>query len=256
VAGSKRERELARAKYERQQARRAQSDDKRRKRTQVIASVVIGALVLAGFAALAVSLRHKSASTSAAAVDSNRAVCLYSPSGTAARKVTAPDVSTSLSPATKTATLALTQGTVTIELLNAKAPCTVNSFAHLAKSSYYANTPCHRLTTSSTLKVLQCGDPTGTGSGGPGYSFADENLTGATYPAGTVAMANSGPNTNGSQFFLVYGDSQLPAQYTPFGKVTGGLDVLHKIAAAGVKGGGEDGAPTTPVTLKSVTVEG
>ena len=256
MAGSKRERELARAKYERQQARRQQTSDKRRKRTQVIASVVIGALVLSGFAALAVALRHRSASTSSAAVDSNRTVCLYSPSGTAARKVDAPDVSTSLSPATKTATLVLSQGTVTVDLFNAKAPCTVNSFAHLAASGFYANTPCHRVTTSATLKVLQCGDHSGTGSGGPGYSFADENLTGATYPAGTVAMANSGPNTNGSQFFLVYGDSQLPAQYTPFGKVTGGLDVLQKIGAAGVKGGGQDGAPATPVTLKSVTVEG
>jgi peptidyl-prolyl cis-trans isomerase B (cyclophilin B) len=256
VAGSKRERELARAKYERQQARRQLAHSKRRKRTQVIASVVVGALVLAGFAALAVALRHKGSSTSSAAVDSNRTVCLYTPSGTAARKVSVPDLSTSLSPATKTATLDLTQGAVTVELYNSKAPCTVNSFTHLASSGFYTNTPCHRLTTSATLKVLQCGDPTGTGSGGPGYSFADENLTGATYPAGTVAMANSGPNTNGSQFFLVYGDSQLPASYTPFGKVTAGLDVLQKIGAAGVKGGGQDGAPATPVILKSVTVAG
>ena len=76
--------------------------------------------------------------------------------------------------------------------------------------------------------MLQCGDPTGTGSGGPGYQFQDENLTGATYPAGTVAMANAGPNTNGSQFFIVYKDTQLPPNYTPFGKITGGLDVLHQ----------------------------
>ena len=86
--------------------------------------------------------------------------------------------------------------------------------------------------------MLQCGDPTGTGTGGPGYQFQDENLTatavtGGTYPAGTVAMANSGPDTNGSQFFLVYKDSQLPPSYTPFGTITGGLDVLQKIAAAG-----------------------
>ncbi len=256
MAGSKRERELARAKYERQQARRQQASDKRRRRTQIIASVVVGALVIAGFSALAVALRHKSANSTAAAAASNRTVCLYTPSGTAARKVDVPDLSTSLTPATKTAALQLTQGTVTVELLNSKAPCTVNSFTHLAQAGYYANTPCHRLTTSATLKVLQCGDPTGTGTGGPGYTFADENLSGATYPAGTVAMANSGPSTNGSQFFLVYGDSQLPPSYTPFGKVTGGLDVLQKIAAAGVKGGGQDGPPATPVTLKSVTVAG
>ncbi len=81
--------------------------------------------------------------------------------------------------------------------------------------------------------MLQCGDPTGTGSGGPGYAFNDENLAGATYPAGTVAMANAGPDTNGSQFFFTWKDTTLAPDYTPFGTVTGGLDVLQKIAAAG-----------------------
>src|SRR5690349_3938594 len=122
------------------------------------------------------------------------------------------------------ATVKTTCGVITMELDGTKAPQTVASFLNLAKTGYWAPSPCHRLTTEG-IYVLQCGDPTGSGEGGPGYSFADENLTGATYPAGTVAMANSGANTNGSQFFLVYKDTQLPPSYTPFGKITGGLDV-------------------------------
>ena len=102
--------------------------------------------------------------------------------------------------------------------------------------------------------MLQCGDPSGTGSGGPGYTFKDENLEGATYPKGTVAMANSGPNTNGSQFFLVFTDTQLPPSYTPFGRITSGLDVLDKVAKGGVDGTGGDGAPKIPVQLQKVTV--
>jgi peptidyl-prolyl cis-trans isomerase B (cyclophilin B) len=107
--------------------------------------------------------------------------------------------------------------------------------------------------------VLQCGDPTATGSGGPGYQYGEENLptaaTGVSYPAGTLAMANAGAGTNGSQFFIVYKDTTLPASYTIFGKVTSGLDVVTKIAAAGVSGGGTDGKPAKPVSLLSVTVK-
>ena len=125
-----------------------------------------------------------------------------------------------------------TQGVITFRALTDKAPCTTNSFKFLAEHGYYNRTHCHRLTTAR-IYVLQCGDPTGTGSGGPGYQFEDENLTGATYPAGTVAMANAGPNTNGSQFFFTWKDTTLHPNYTPFGVVVGGLDVLQKIAAAG-----------------------
>ena len=102
--------------------------------------------------------------------------------------------------------------------------------------------------------MLQCGDPDGNGSGGPGYSFPDENLAGATYKAGTVAMANSGPNTNGSQFFLVYTDTQLGPQYTPFGTITSGLDVLKAIAAKGTANGQTDGAPKDAVDITTVQV--
>ncbi|UGT43134.1 peptidylprolyl isomerase [Nocardia yamanashiensis] len=143
-------------------------------------------------------------------------------------------------------------GTISIDLDAARAPRTVNSFVMLAGERYFDHTRCHRLTTEG-IYVLQCGDPTGTGTGGPGYKFADENLSGATYPAGTVAMANAGPNTNGSQFFLVYKDSQLPPNYTPFGKISGGLDVVRNIASAGVKGGGGDGSPADDIVLDAVT---
>jgi peptidyl-prolyl cis-trans isomerase B (cyclophilin B) len=125
-----------------------------------------------------------------------------------------------------------TQGVITVRMLTDKAPCTTWSFRFLASQGYFNQTHCHRLTVQE-IYVLQCGDPTGTGSGGPGYSFNDENLAGATYPAGTVAMANAGPNTNGSQFFFVWKDTTLAPNYTPFGTVIGGMNVLQKIAAAG-----------------------
>ena len=137
-----------------------------------------------------------------------------------------------------------TQGVITVRMLTSKAPCTTFSFRFLASRGYFNQTHCHRLTVQGIF-VLQCGDPTGTGSGGPGYSFNDENLAGATYPAGTVAMANAGPNTNGSQFFFVWKNTTLPPLYTPFGTVIGGLSVLQKIAAAGddQQNGPGDGYP-------------
>jgi len=137
-----------------------------------------------------------------------------------------------------------TQGVITVRMLTAEAPCTTFSFRFLASQRYYDQTHCHRLTIQS-IYVLQCGDPTGTGSGGPGYSFNDENLAGATYPAGTVAMANAGPNTNGSQFFFTWKDTTLAPDYTPFGMVISGMDVLQKIAAAGddSQNGPGDGYP-------------
>lgn len=137
-----------------------------------------------------------------------------------------------------------TQGIITVRMLTDKAPCTTFSFRFLASQGFYNKTHCHRLTTQGIF-VLQCGDPTGTGSGAPGYSFNDENLAGATYPAGTVAMANAGPNTNGSQFFFTWKDTKLRPNYTPFGVVIGGMDVLQKIAAAGddSQNGPGDGYP-------------
>ncbi len=151
--------------------------------------------------------------------------------------------------------LDLSQGTVAIAL-DAAAPKTVAAQTKLAQEGYFDGTPCHRLTTKGIF-VLQCGDPTGTGSGGPGYQLPDENLPSANknnYPAGTVAMANAGPNTGGSQFFIVYEDTSLPPGYTIWGEVTSGLDVVQKIAADGTKTGAPDGPPKSPVTIESTTV--
>ncbi|MFJ3233663.1 peptidylprolyl isomerase [Streptomyces sp. NPDC086787] len=153
------------------------------------------------------------------------------------------------------ATLRTSQGSVTFKALTDKAPCTTLSFRFLAEHNYFDRSHCHRLTTQRIF-VLQCGDPTGTGSGGPGYSFPDENLEGATYPAGTVAMANAGPNTNGSQFFFVWKDTKLSPNYTPFGRVTVGLDVLQKIAAGGEddQNSPGDGFPNLPVNIRHVAI--
>jgi peptidyl-prolyl cis-trans isomerase B (cyclophilin B) len=148
-----------------------------------------------------------------------------------------------------------TQGLIVVQALTAQAPCTTFSFRFLAQRGYFNQTHCHRLTTAGIF-VLQCGDPTGTGSGGPGYRFNDENLAGATYPAGTVAMANAGPNTNGSQFFFVTKNTVLPPDYTPFGKVIGGMAVLRKIAAAGddSQNGPGDGYPHRFVEFRHIQI--
>ena len=148
------------------------------------------------------------------------------------------------------------QGEIVIETTPSLAPLTVNAIAALAQKNYFDNTICHRLTTEGIF-VLQCGDPTGTGTGGPGFNIPDENLPEAVennYPAGTVAMANAGPGTSGSQFFLVYQDTTLGPDYTIWGRITSGLDILKTIASAGVVGGGADGAPTTGVTIESTKV--
>ena len=135
-------------------------------------------------------------------------------------------------------------------------PCTVNSFVSLAEQGYFDATECHRLTTAGIL-VLQCGDPTATGSGGPGYSFPDELTGEEAYPAGTLAMANAGPDTNGSQFFIVYGDTQLPPAYTVFGTVDeAGVKLVEEVAAEGTdnENGQGDGAPNKAVEIESVSV--
>jgi len=143
-------------------------------------------------------------------------------------------------------------GDITIDTSKQNAPLAKTSFIQLASHGYFDITLCHRLTTSGIF-VLQCGDPTATGSGGPNWSFGDENLPPNkpnNYPAGTLAMANSGPSTNGSQFFLVYSDTSLPPNYTIWGQVTSGLDVIKYIAAQGVRSGGSDGSPI-PVAINS-----
>jgi peptidyl-prolyl cis-trans isomerase B (cyclophilin B) len=156
----------------------------------------------------------------------------------------------------KTFTLTTNCGTIVITTVGNKAPWTLTEMSTLAKAGYFDGSLCHRLTTAG-IYVLQCGDPTATGRGGPGFSYPDENLPANAlnnYPAGTVAMANSGPGTNGSQFFLVFADTSLGPDYTIWGKITKGLDIVQAIAKAGVKGGGGDGTPNTTIALTKVRV--
>ena len=178
---------------------------------------------------------------------------------------------------TVSVTLHTSAGDIPLTMPRAEAPCTVASFAFLAGKGYFSHTPCHRLTDypdPTPLYVLQCGDPTGTGSGGPGYTIPDENPTnlpsapggqGSVYARGTVAMANTGqPHSGGSQFFLVYRDSHLPPSYAVFGKVSAaGLAVLDKIQRAGITPGTDpssgqttpnDGKPKQPITITTATV--
>ncbi len=157
---------------------------------------------------------------------------------------------------TRTFTFETNCGNIVVTTVGSRAPITVTQLATLARGGFFNNTLCHRLTTQG-LYVLQCGDPTATGSGGPSFTYRDENLPAEglnNYPAGTVAMANSGPGTNGSQFFLVFADTTLAANYTIWGTITLGLDIVRAIAKAGVKGGGADGTPNQPVAIIRVTV--
>jgi len=199
--------------------------------------------------------------------------CTYPSTPTPASKPARPPRSGKVptTPAVVEATLITNDGAIGLQLDNAKTPCTVNSFVSLAQQGFFDATPCHRLTAKADLAVLQCGDPTGRGTGGPGYRFANEYPTNqyrafdpalkssVRYPRGTVAMANSGPDTNGSQFFIIYRDSMLPPTYTAFGTVDEtGLAVVERIAKAGIKAGSStpgDGAPQRPVTVESVRLD-
>ncbi len=250
MPGSKeRARRRAREHYERQrQARMA-----RRKKIQRWTLTGLG---IAMVAALAVGL--------SLSFPAHHCTYTASPGSKPSLPPTTPDWSTSY-----TATISTNRGPIVINLANSKATCTVNSFVHLAETGFWNNTQCHRVSDSSGLYMLQCGDPTAKasqtlscssaalGTGGPGYEFNNENLTGATYPAATVAMANSGPNTNGSQFFLVFAKTSLSASYTPFGTITSGLDILQNVAKAGtsctMSAGG--GVPKEKVIINSVSIK-
>ncbi len=270
MAGKKeRERQLARERHLRQAARRAERARKTRIRALaaggvcVLLAIGVGTYFLVGTGGGKSAAASSSASPTASATSTGAATvaepahhCTYTKSGTAARKVSLPPSAPDYT-ASYQASVTTNRGTIDINLLNSKATCTVNSFVHLAEQNYFNNTNCHRLTTES-IYVLQCGDPTGTGTGGPGYEFGSENLTGATYPAGTLAMANTGqPNSNGSQFFLVYKNTPLPASYTPFGTITQGLPVIDAIAKAGSdnSNGAGDGHPKENVVIDTVTIK-
>jgi peptidyl-prolyl cis-trans isomerase B (cyclophilin B) len=263
VNNDQRRRELARKKFERQQQRRAEARSKAKRRNIIIASV-LAVVVAAGGAAFAAGglTDDDSKSDAAPAAD-------VSPSASPSPAPSASSVPEPKMTVDKTATykmsLKTNRGSVTFAMDAAKTPHTVNSFKYLADKHYFDSTKCHRLTTDGIF-VLQCGDPKGDGSGGPGYTIPDENLTAlgkaasdgsVTFPAGTVAMANTGqPHTGGSQFFLVYKDTKLPPTYTPFGTMdAAGLKVVAAVAKGGVAGGGGDGAPKLAVTIEKGTVD-
>jgi len=286
-----RQRKLARDAYERRLERQSQRAQRAKQWSVVSIVVVLVVAVGVGVAAIggAFGSKAKAAKPAAAPVTTPSVApsasatptpspastsamvdgkCQYLASGTAARKVKLPPARPHLK-ATYTATVKTNLGTIVIDLKNRAAPCTVGSFVSLASQQYFNNTICHRLTTTGIF-VLQCGDPTGTGSGGPGYVFDTENLSSikqvvvpaaggkeGIYPAGIVAMANTGqPDSNGSQFFLVYKKTNLPASYTPFGTIVSGLNIVQNVAKAGSdnSNGTGDGHPKEKVQIESVTI--
>jgi len=180
--------------------------------------------------------------------------CTYTEDGQTAKDVDLPPDHAAVS-GDEAVTIKTNAGDIKATLDADTTPCTVNSFVSLADQGYFDSTTCHRLTTQG-IYVLQCGDPTGSGAGGPGYSFEDELSGKETYGPGTLAMANAGPDTNGSQFFIVYGDSPLDPNYTVFGQIDdAGLQVVKAIADKGTADGGPDGAPKEQVEIESVTAE-
>jgi peptidyl-prolyl cis-trans isomerase B (cyclophilin B) len=212
-------------------------------------SLAVAAAVLLGGCGDDGSTSTGSLPSSATPSESSRAACTYTATGDAARKV---DLPPSDPAPTRVVTITTNRGAIKATLDTEAAPCTTGSLTSLAKQRYFDRTTCHRMTTQGIF-VLQCGDPTGTGSGGPGYSFADELTGKETYPAGTLAMANAGPDTNGSQFFIVYAETPLDPDYTVFGTIDAkGLRVVKAIARAGTVDGGPDGAPKRPVTITTV----
>jgi len=286
VAGkNERQRRQAREKHRRQQEQRLVRQRQVRRRwaigtLAVLVAAGVGTLLLiflpGGSAKKASASASKSPSASptatATAVAEPAHHCSYTSATPVAKKVSVPPATPDYTDSYQ-ATINTNQGKITFNLLNNKATCTVSSFVHLAEAGYFNNTQCHRLLTSS-IYVLQCGDPYATataklncsttskiGTGTPGYDFASENLTGAKYPAGTVAMANEGSaSTNGSQFFIVYKDSTsgLTASYTPFATVSSGLGIVQNVAKGGyscqyAQAGG--GVPKKKVIIDSVTIK-
>ncbi|MGR6318596.1 peptidylprolyl isomerase [Micromonospora soli] len=245
-----RQRAAARARLEREMAERASRARKRRQTQAIVGAAAVLVLVVAGTVWLATSLggddkKQTNANTA------GYSQCVYTEIGKDARPKQIKDVG--LPPnqqdnkGIQTMTMDTNLGAITAKIDRSEVPCTAGSFTHLASKGFFDNTKCHRLVTQG-IKVLQCGDPSATGSGwrdtdgtgGPSYNMAEENLPTderPPYPEGVIAMANSGaPSSTGSQFFIVYGDSQLDPNYTVLGTITGGMDVVKQVAAAGDDG--------------------
>ncbi|MEX5719270.1 peptidylprolyl isomerase [Geodermatophilus maliterrae] len=277
---NKQRRVAAQRRLQKQLERRAELARRRRRNLLVVVTVVAVVLV-AGAVALVAGLggdddpsATEAATSSSAAPEATAApavtnadgtvTCTYAPDTSGNTDLV--DVGTPPDPASTPATgtvpvlMSTSQGDIPLTLDRAKAPCAAASFTYLASQEFFDGTICHREVNAETFGVLQCGDPTGTGSGGPSYTYAEEVTPETTYPRGTIAMANSGvPGSTASQFFLVFTDSQLPPDYTVVGTVDeAGLAVLDTIAAAGNDGSFEPspggGAPNVPVTITTMTV--
>ena len=268
-------RQAAQRHLQRQLERRSELVRKRRRNLAVIgtgvavAVVVVAALLLTG--AFAGDKKNNDAASKPTA--SGSAAATTNPDGTVSCTYSADDsgnpnlkdVGTPPKPeatptkGTSTLLMSTDQGDLKLTLDRTKAPCAAASFTYLAQKKFFDGSPCHRLVNEPNFGVLQCGDPTGSGSGGPTYKYAEEVGADTKYPKGTIAMAKtSAPNTTGSQFFLCFVDTQLPPEYTVVGTVDdAGLKVLEKVAKGGIKGAGPtgDGAPAIPVTVKSMTVQ-
>jgi peptidyl-prolyl cis-trans isomerase B (cyclophilin B) len=221
--------------------------------------ILVGAALLSACASTTTTGTSSTRTTSKVSVASaspGTVSCTYVTASTPAKPVDPPNGSDVPATGRVGAVIQTNEGPITITMDRAKTPCTINSFLSLAEQKYFDATACHRLVTSG-MYLLQCGDPTGTGTGGPGYTFRDETYSTDTFPAGTVAMANAGTNTNGSQFFLVYANTGLPPKYTVFGQIdAAGIAVIAKIAADGQDGSNSagDGKPNNPAKIVSVTV--
>lgn len=279
MPSNKQRRQAAQRHLQRQLERRAEQAKKRR-RNLLIGVTVLAVLVVAGAALLITGFGGDDTATADAGSSSAPATsdpaapttgpgaeragqtttagpCTYTydAQGSAGVANDAPsgDIPTE---GTVSETIQTSAGTIPVTLdQGGTATCATASFVSLASQGYFDGTPCHRLTTSPGLEVLQCGDPSGTGTGGPGYGFPTSVTGTETYPRGVLAMANSGQGSDGSQFFLVYGDSlEGNPNYTVFGTIDeAGLAVLDGVAAAGTADGSQDGAPATPVTITGVT---
>ncbi len=272
-----RQRALARAKLDRQIARRAaQARKKRQIQAGTAAGLALVLIVLGGLWFGGVFDGKKDPTPQGSGP------CAWNDAsgGENVKDVGRPPTDGIQTSGVETMTITTNQGVIKASIDTAKVPCAAASFSFLAGKGYFDNTPCHRLTTDGGGFVLQCGDPSGTGSGGPGYRFADENLPDpaasgspsadpsasasapaagpAIYTRGMIAMANSGDDSNGSQFFIVYKDSPaFQAKYTVLGIVTEGLEIVDKIAESGVAEGSEkpgDGKPKIEVTVQSLKI--
>jgi peptidyl-prolyl cis-trans isomerase B (cyclophilin B) len=267
-----RQRAAARARLEKEMAERAATAKKRRQRQTIIGSA-LAVVVIAGAAVWIVAALNKDddgKKSSAAAPPPGTVACQWIPEdGSTGAKVT--DVGTPPANVPNTGKDTLTMdtnlGAITATVDLAKAPCTGAAFNFLSSKKFWDGTKCHRLTTAN-IKVLQCGDPTAKGkgyretdgTGGPSFRYAEENLpTNASpaYPKGTIAMAKtSSPSSTGSQFFIVYADTDLPAEYTVLGTITKGLDIVDGVAKAGTDNanGQGDGHPKKEVDIKTLTM--